>query len=133
MFIKAGVEKIMTELGMLKRLHNYIRDYDEYRILIDRFNDSLGELADSWRKKHLPDLAARTAIAGEEGGWTRVENGLPPYNSKYYYWLYSESIDNYEQGEYDYDRKYFVDKRGERLHYVSHWKLPTPPSDKQTK
>lgn len=63
------------------------------------------------------------------GGWERVEDGLPPVNKKYYYWLYSQSIDNYEMGEYDYERKCFVDTLGVQLIYVSHWRLPSPPID----
>jgi len=67
-----------------------------------------------------------TPIQGDNG-WVKVEDGLPPKESKFYYWLYSKSIDNYEQGDYDFDRKIFVDKYGDRLFHVTHWKIPTPP------
>ena len=61
-------------------------------------------------------------------GWISVKDGLPPRNDKYYYWLYSESLDNYEMGDYDHNVGIFKDQSGMRLLTVSHWMLPVPPN-----
>lgn len=81
--------------------------------------------------------SASEGIGGGEGfkqhkrkevdDWVRVEDALPPYNDKYYYWLYSESIDNYEMGDFNYDERCFKSSTGDTLYKVSHWMLPKPP------
>lgn len=137
-YAMARQEHLYLESEEIKQL----RDWKESAMSVMPDYQAIGKeigvrLGDSVHDKIIPHIQKlKSSIASNVDGWTRVENGLPPQTDKYYYWLYSESIDNYEQGDYDYDRKCFVDKVGDRLMYVSHWKLPTPPSeagDKQTK
>jgi hypothetical protein len=64
---------------------------------------------------------------------TPISEALPPKTDKHYYWLYSESIDNYESGEYDYDDRRFRDQLGTTLTRVSHWARPLLPTETDEK
>ena len=74
-----------------------------------------------------------TTVSDEQDKWISVEGkNFPPDNPKYYYWLYSESIDNYEMGYYDFEQQCFKSNTGDKLFYVSHWMLPTSPKNYRT-
>lgn len=77
----------------------------------------------------LSEYASHLLQQREADRWVKVEGkNFPPDNDKYYYWLHSESIDNYESGYYDFDDRCFYSSTHDRLFHVTHWQLPTPPA-----
>jgi|SRR6185503_7948045 len=80
-------------------------------------------------KTVLSHIIPKLKSIQDNDGWVSVDGkNFPPDNPKYYYWLYSESIDNYESGYYDFDARRFRSNAGDYLFHVTHWKLPTPPN-----
>lgn len=116
----------------LEKLKNHIREelmftMENGRQPREGKNDAYYNVIES-----IDDLLSSSGQGDETKGedWISVEDGFPPKESKFYYWLYCEKYNNYEQGEYDYDGQIFVDKFGARLYHTSHWKIPKPPYKK---
>lgn len=60
--------------------------------------------------------------------WISVHDSLPPKENNFYYWLYFEFNDSYDEGEYDYEENRFYSKDGSPVYGVSHWMKPYPPT-----